>query len=249
MLDGMDDQQQMQAQGSFEGFGFIGGEPPQDGGGFAQVAEGADMGAAPVEGGMGYMEPMNFVNAGGADFVAPPADAGMGYMEPMNFVNTGSPTGELSPAVPAQQYVDPFQGMPVKDAASMGSKTIPEMSILREWEDKHERDLEEVGRKEANDKEARRKEAEDELKAFFEERSTNIQKRHVTNRADEDTFQETCKEAAQPGFNTWQRVMELVDVNARTAEDSRDTSRMRNLLIQLKASPPVSASAATPIAA
>jgi hypothetical protein len=58
-------------------------------------------------------------------------------------------------------YADPFQGMPVPASTmdTMGAGvTIPEMNALREWEDKHENELEEVSRKE----EAEKKEGEEE---------------------------------------------------------------------------------------
>merc|ERR1719282_805846 len=141
-------------------------------------------------------------------------------------------------------YADPFQGMPVQDAsASMGGGggMIPEMTALREWEAKHEQELEEVSRKEDSDKAERRKSASEQLTQWYEERQTSNQKRLATNRADESTAETARAEAMQPGANPWERVVDLIDTNARTADESRDTSRMRSLLIQLKSSPVVTA--------
>merc|ERR1719359_444169 len=85
-------------------------------------------------------------------------------------------------------YVDPFQGVPVKD--SMGDNSIggiPEMTALREWEDKHEKDLDEKSRKEEAEKKARREAAYAEIQAWREERDQNITKKRSTNRMDEET--------------------------------------------------------------
>lgn len=183
----------------------------------------------------------------GADYAAaeyvPPAAAmqmdaplGGGFGgDPMSFVGGGDPPGgNTSPA----GYVDPFQGVPVKETTG---KTIPEMNALREWEDKHERELEEVVRKEETDKKERRKGASEELQKWYDERSGNIQKRHGSNRKEEEATEQSRADAQKPGANAWERVVDMIDTSARAADESRDTSRMRTLLIQLKSNPVVTA--------
>merc|ERR1719510_862240 len=99
--------------------------------------------------------------------------------DPMSYTAApamGSPTG----------YVDPFQGMPVADTGmGSGTRTIPEMNALREWEDKHERELEEIDTKEKAEKKEKRQVAADELKKWYEDLNANMKKRHATNRTDE----------------------------------------------------------------
>merc|ERR1712151_388749 len=156
--------------------------------------------------------------------------------DPMGFtaapvVSTPSPTA--SPA----GYADPFQGMPVGDAGMGGGMRIPEMNALREWEDKHERELEEIDTKEKNEKKEKRLAASEELKKWYEDLNANTKKRLSTNRTDESTAEAARAEAMKPGANPWKLVAELIDTNARTSDESRDTSRMRALLIQLKTSP------------
>merc|ERR1719433_1491935 len=143
-------------------------------------------------------------------------------------VNTTSPTG----------YVDPFQGMPVGDSSmGAGARTIPEMNALREWEDKHERELEEIDSKEKAEKKERRQAAQEELQNWYNDMKSATKKRHATNRTDEAGAEAARAEAMKPGANPWERVAELIDTNARMVDESRDTSRMRALLIQLKTSP------------
>ncbi|CAE7910264.1 Wdr35 [Symbiodinium sp. KB8] len=141
-----------------------------------------------------------------------------------------------SAPAPAAPYQDPFQGVPVKDPVG-ATPLIPEMNALREWEEKHEKDLEEMARKEAQEKEQRRGNATAELQKWNEERVATRKTRMASNRSNEETSEKAREEALKPGANPWERVCELIDTNAKAAEDSRDTSRLRSLLIQLKTNP------------
>merc|ERR1712217_794550 len=119
-------------------------------------------------------------------------------------------------------------------------RSIPEMTALRDWEDKHERELEEIDTKEKAEKKEKRQSAQEELTKWYEEQNANTKKRHATNRTDESTAEVARAEAMKPGANPWKLVADLIDTNARTSDESRDTSRMRALLIQLKTSPVLS---------
>eukprot|EP00930_Biecheleria_cincta_P056991 TRINITY_DN42_c1_g1_i1.p1 TRINITY_DN42_c1_g1~~TRINITY_DN42_c1_g1_i1.p1 ORF type:complete len:177 (+),score=45.62 TRINITY_DN42_c1_g1_i1:93-623(+) len=172
------------------------------------------------------------------DMMAPAAPAAP---DPMSFMGGGEvspPLGTGSPGA-GGGYVDPFQGMP-----SGGS--VPEMnaSALREWEDKHEKELEEMARKEAAEKESRRSGAAGELSKWKNDRTETAQKRMATNRTNEKAAEQAKADALKPGANPWERVVALIDTSAKTVEDSRDTSRMRTLLIQLKSNPVMPATAA-----
>mmetsp|Transcript_5292 Transcript_5292/g.7395 ORF Transcript_5292/g.7395 Transcript_5292/m.7395 type:complete len:118 (-) Transcript_5292:73-426(-) len=107
-------------------------------------------------------------------------------------------------------------------------------SPLREWEQKHEKDLEDLSRKETQEKQDARSTAISALQTWCKERNESITKRKAQNRADEATMAPADKSSAT---NPWERVVELIDTNARVSDDSRDTSRMRALLIQLKSAP------------
>eukprot|EP00931_Biecheleriopsis_adriatica_P101908 TRINITY_DN76957_c0_g1_i1.p1 TRINITY_DN76957_c0_g1~~TRINITY_DN76957_c0_g1_i1.p1 ORF type:complete len:193 (-),score=55.91 TRINITY_DN76957_c0_g1_i1:67-645(-) len=165
--------------------------------------------------------------------------------DPMQFVagnDTAPPAMGMGMGTPpaAGGYVDPFQGMPVKDSVG-GGAMIPEMNALREWEAKHEEELETAARKEASEKEERRRAATAELAKWNEEREGTSKKRMATNRSNEEASEKAKTEASKPGANPWERVADLIDTSAKSTDDSRDTSRMRNLLIQLKSNPVVTA--------
>merc|ERR1712060_501002 len=131
-----------------------------------------------------------------------------------------------------------FAGLP---HGSGGPKEIPKMTPLREWESKHEQDLEEISSKEVASKTANRKDAEDEMQKWYEERKENIEKKKASNKKAEVDEKAAWEAAEKPGANAWERVADLIDTNARTADEARDTARMRSLLIQLKTNPVVRA--------
>merc|ERR1712087_376339 len=141
-----------------------------------------------------------------------------------------------APAAPAHE--DMFAGLP---NSSGGAKEIPKMTPLREWESKHEQDLEEISSKEVASKTAARKDAEDDMKKWYEERKENIEKKKASNKKAEVDETAVWEAAEKPGANAWERVADLIDTNARTADEARDTSRMRALLIHLKTNPVIRA--------
>merc|ERR1719277_1453370 len=176
------------------------------------------MGGAPAA------DPMGFV---GGD-AAPPM--GMDALS----MGGGMPATGGAPAPAA----DPFAGVPV--STGMG-KAIPEMTPLREWQNKHEEELEEINKKEQVSKSAFKKDAQAELDKWYQERNDTIEKKKTSNRKDEEVKAEATRAAEKPGANAWERVADLIDTNARTADEARDTSRMRALLIHLKTNPVVGA--------
>merc|ERR1712014_541229 len=100
---------------------------------------------------------------------------------------------------------------------------------------------EEAARQESKDKEAKRQEASSQLQKFYAERQDTISKKKGANRSEEEAMAKSRDAMSSVGGNPWERVAELIDTNARAGDDSRDTSRMRALLIQLKTNPVVTA--------
>merc|ERR1719487_1320213 len=105
----------------------------------------------------------------------------------------------MSPPAPAD---DPFSGMAVQESSPMPQKLhIPEVNALREWEDKHEQLLEEVARKEAKDKEARRQEGATQLQQFYAERKDAAMKKKAANRTEEETVAKSKAASVPAGGN------------------------------------------------
>eukprot|EP00928_Gymnodinium_smaydae_P060012 TRINITY_DN4354_c0_g2_i1.p2 TRINITY_DN4354_c0_g2~~TRINITY_DN4354_c0_g2_i1.p2 ORF type:complete len:217 (+),score=74.78 TRINITY_DN4354_c0_g2_i1:52-702(+) len=213
-----------------------------DGDGLLGFTDGGSL-VAPAAAPAMAMDPMSFMAPEPTpDGASPPA-----AVMAMPAAAAPAPAMAAAPAAaPAAAYADPFQGMPMKDPSSMGGSPavgggaiggIPEMNKLREWEDKHEKELEEMSRKEEAAKKERRAKAAEELKKWYDERAQNITKRIAANKAEQATVEQSRDEAAKGGSNSWARVVDLIDTNARSADECRDTSRMRSLLIQLKSNP------------
>merc|ERR1712137_1124943 len=134
----------------------------------------------------------------------------------------------------APSYVDPFAQVPTPTPGNqMVSRTVPEISPLREWEERHYQELDEMSRKEQEEKMERRQRASEEAQAFHKERAVNVEKHHEQNLAQTQQVDSTR--------NVWERITDYVDLRATANVDARDTSRMRSLLIALKTSPPVAA--------
>merc|ERR1740117_2048306 len=91
---------------------------------------------------------------------------------------------------PSADPMAAFSGMPAPTpsgppTAQGGGFSIPEPSALREWEAKHEQELEEMAREEAKQKEAQRQEGSGKMTKWHAERKENITKKKAANRTEE----------------------------------------------------------------
>jgi len=191
---------------------------------------------------------------GADDNAQPAADASPGMQQPgmdimglMGDGAMGSPVApvEAAPAPVAEAFggmspqtaADPFAGMVAADPGTNTKVGIPEMTPLREWEDKHERELDEANCKEVSDKKERRRVADEAILNFYEERQVGIKAKQGTNRTAQEAVEQEKLDADKPNANPWERVSELIDISARTVEDNgRCTERMRKLLLELGSS-------------
>lgn len=125
-----------------------------------------------------------------------------------------------------------------------GGSAIPEPTKLREWEDAHERKLEDYMRQEEQNRKERKDQATKEIQDWYNEQKAAHQKRAAHNRTEEKEFL-AMRDAGLKGnlANPWDRVVTLIDTNTRAGQekDEKDLGRMKNLMIQLKANPPAAA--------
>ena len=82
-------------------------------------------------------------------------------------------------------------------------------------------------------------EAKAALEAFEEEREVKMRASMQTSREKEQVLMEQLA-AEGEGENPWERIVSLVDLQASTSDENMDTSRMRQVFIQLKNNPPAS---------
>lgn len=113
-------------------------------------------------------------------------------------------------------------------------------TALREWEERHEKELE-MKVKEEDSEKARIRAAAAEQRAKWEaERQAKIEKTKKANRMEE----QVGLQAAQDSFDkvnstdgiSWERVYQLIDFNREPTPGQRDTSRMKQLLFQMRQS-------------
>eukprot|EP00294_Goniomonas_avonlea_P009678 CAMPEP_0114559532 /NCGR_PEP_ID=MMETSP0114-20121206/10968_1 /TAXON_ID=31324 /ORGANISM="Goniomonas sp, Strain m" /LENGTH=215 /DNA_ID=CAMNT_0001745001 /DNA_START=13 /DNA_END=660 /DNA_ORIENTATION=+ len=134
-----------------------------------------------------------------------------------------SPEPEPVAAAPAPVVSAPKMPEPVDD------------SPLQAWIKQHQTEL----REKSAQSEIKHKELRDEAASwidnFYKERSVKFEKLQRLNLDNEEQFK-TSRDSALTIGPTWERVCGLVDLQATI--DSRDTARMKQVLLQVKGSPP-----------
>eukprot|EP00923_Selenidium_pygospionis_P019415 GHVN01033993.1.p1 GENE.GHVN01033993.1~~GHVN01033993.1.p1 ORF type:complete len:211 (-),score=23.38 GHVN01033993.1:167-799(-) len=149
-------------------------------------------------------------------------------------LDTGSPLPAGSPLGGSPIGGSPVGGSP---GGSPGGKP---KTALRVWEEKHEVELEQKQLEENKQKKILREKAAEQIRAFYSEREQKIKKTKASNqmeeqvglRANQESFDNRQK---QEGVS-WERVCSLIDFNKEERDGHRDTSRMKQLLFQLKQS-------------
>ena len=123
---------------------------------------------------------------------------------------------------------------------SNGGMTNGAASIDAELQAKWDEEIREREVKEAEVLAANLAEAKAALETFEQEREAKKQAGMQTNREKEQVLMEQLA-AEVESENPWERIVSLVDLQAATSDENMDTSRMRQVFIQLKNSPPTTA--------
>jgi len=121
------------------------------------------------------------------------------------------------------------------------SKSEPkeEPEQIRIWREAQQVLLEKKDAEEVKRKEELRKDAADELQTWRVRYAEQLEKAKASNReasksAEKEWIAE--RDAEQPG-QEWERIANMCDFNPKTARNSKDTSRMKSIILQLKQSP------------
>jgi len=131
-------------------------------------------------------------------------------------------------------------------ALNATNTTAKETNKLREWEQAHEVELDAKAKAEQEAKQEQRQKAAEELSRWYEDRKQLEQKRKLINRSDEQALVAERDAANQPSANPWERVASLIDTQALSKVEAKeeetgnrrtDTTRMKQVLIQLKSNP------------
>jgi len=194
-----------------------------------------------------YVDPMQ-QQLGGAQFEQPQHSmsfvAESGGAEDLGFGGATVPA-VLPDTYSTQNTGESFGGGYTANTTSGAVPATKETNKLREWEQAHEVELDQKAKSEQEAKQAQRQKAADELAQWYADRKQIEEKRKLTNRSDEQAAVAERDAANQASANPWERVSTLVDtapVKVEKEEEGSgtrktDTSRMKQVLIQLKSNP------------
>ncbi|XP_076028246.1 clathrin light chain isoform X2 [Oratosquilla oratoria] len=155
----------------------------------------------------------------------------------------GDMMGEvLSAPVVAQPNYEAFEEL--KGESIPASTPAPpvfkvEAEKIRIWREEQKKVLEEKDEAEEKAKLELRERGRKELEDWYKQHEEQVAKTRQANRtAEKELVADIGK--IEPGTE-WERIAKLCDFNPKTAKSTRDISRMRSIILQVKQNPPVKA--------
>lgn len=138
------------------------------------------------------------------------------------------------------QSSSPFNASEEDGNDDFSGYTVPkqvteEPEKIRKWREEQKARLEEKDREEERKKEELREQARKELEDWYKHHEEAISKTKAANRNAEKQFVAETDEI-EPGTE-WERIAKLCDFNPKTNKSSKDISRMRSIILQLKQNP------------
>jgi len=162
----------------------------------------------------------------------------------------GDVLGEEEPAAAADQQPAtdtlsaPMEGLGISGGGGSGSlspvmmlsagSTMPriEPETIRAWRADNEKRLAEKDAKEEEMLEQLREQAKKELSDWYKHYKDQVEKTKSVNRSAEMEFVAEVNDI-KPGTE-WERVNKLVDFNSKHSKSTKDTTRMKSIMLQLK---------------
>jgi len=117
-----------------------------------------------------------------------------------------------------------------------------EPETIRVWREENAKRLAEKDAKEEEMLNELREQAKKELGDWYKHYKEQVEKTKSFNRESEMEFVAEVNDI-KPGTE-WERVNKLVDFNNKHAKNTKDTTRMKSIMLQLKQNPPVDKAAA-----
>ncbi|XP_018572659.1 clathrin light chain isoform X2 [Anoplophora glabripennis] len=151
----------------------------------------------------------------------------------VNEVNDFLFDAESYDALPALQ-TDDFRGAsPSPPPQRQEDRVEPEK--IRKWREEQVKRLEEKDREEEKKKLELREIAKKELEDWYKNHEETIAKTKAANRNAEKQFVAEDNDL-EPGTE-WERIAKLCDFNPKAKQGSKDVSRMRSIILQMKQNP------------
>ncbi|XP_019621751.1 PREDICTED: clathrin light chain-like isoform X2 [Branchiostoma belcheri] len=157
----------------------------------------------------------------------------------LDFLSGGGDGGGLADfeGEPSQQQNEDIFGADQGQPQSNGPVPTPaprreEPEKIRKWREEQKAMLEKKDAEAERLREEWKKEAADELRKWYAQREEQLEKTKASNRSAEEAFREEVAES-NPG-QEWERVARMCDFNPKSSKGSKDTGRMRSILLHLK---------------
>lgn len=131
-------------------------------------------------------------------------------------------------------YLDEYGSAGISPPVSLGQPR-EEPEKIKKWRQEQVKRLEEKDREEEKKKEELREIAKKELEDWYRNHEETIAKTKAANRNAEKQFVAEDDEI-QPGTE-WERIAKLCDFNPKAKPGSKDVSRMRSMILQMKQNP------------
>jgi len=186
-------------------------------------------------GGLG--EDLGFTNPTVQDISSPAAIVQNGDTSSEFLMVEKEPDVEANPAEQPEQMPSDQSGSMdnlSRDMNNVGIKEEPES--IKKWKLEQVSKLKLKDEQEEKNKDELKKQALKELEDWYKHYNVQLEKTKEDNRNAQETFVSEVNDI-QPGTE-WERVAKQCDFNAKTTRNTKDVSRMRSILLQLKQNPP-----------
>ncbi|XP_023339165.1 clathrin light chain A isoform X7 [Eurytemora carolleeae] len=144
---------------------------------------------------------------------------------------------ENSPNTEVKQEDDAIQNGMETLTNGMGNINVrEEPESIKKWKIEQEEKLKLKDENEEKKRKELKEQAKQELNDWYKHYEEQLQKTKENNRSAEETFVSEINDI-QPGTE-WERVAKQCDFSAKNTRNTKDVSRMRGILLQLKQNPP-----------
>ncbi|KAF7997853.1 hypothetical protein HCN44_009251 [Aphidius gifuensis] len=158
-----------------------------------------------------------------------------GNFENMTMGFNGNGAGSFEMINTIDQQTDSEFSAP-EPAIPAPTVTKEEPEKIKIWREEQATRLKEKDIEEEIKREEWREAAKKELEEWYKHHAETTSKTKATNRNAEKQFVAEADEV-EPGTE-WERISKLCDFNPKSSRTSKDVSRMRSIILQLKQSPP-----------
>lgn len=124
-------------------------------------------------------------------------------------------------------------------AISSADRFSQEPEKIKKWREEQKQRLAQKDTEEEQKKKEWKETAKKELEDWYKNRSEQLAKTHANNKVSNKAAEaELCatRDSAAPG-QEWDRMAKLCDFNPKANKNTKDVSRMRSILLQLKQQP------------